>query len=90
MKLTNEAISKLLKSCDLLQHRTLPAEDCMHSSTKCFTECMKVFDLDAPIAVAITFRVQFDYPVNEKGFARIYNDGTMKMWTGDDPFACLD
>jgi hypothetical protein len=51
---------------------------------------MKVFDLDAPIAVAITFRVQFDYPVNEKGFARIYNDGTMKMWTGDDPFACLD
>jgi hypothetical protein len=90
MKLTDEAIAELRKSCKKIEERTLPEEKCAHASTKCLSECLSIFNLDAPTPVSITFRVKFAEPVNKMGFARINNDGTMKMWTGDDPFANQD
>lgn len=90
MKLTDKEIATLRESCNKLQERTIPAEKCAHESTKCFIECIRIFNLGAPTPVSITFRVKFAEPVNEMGFARLNNDGTMKMWTGDDPFANQD
>lgn len=87
MKLTDKAIAALHESCHTLQKRTIPAENCSHYAVDFFRESKKVFEQDGPTIVSITFRIYIDEPVSKKGFARIYNDGTMAMWTGDDPFS---
>lgn len=84
MKMTNEAIDKLIKSCDELQRRTTPAgPEYMASSTRCFDACMRAFEGSA--VEAITFRIYLNAPVSKPGFAKIYRDGRMEMCTGDDP-----
>lgn len=83
--MTNTAIATLIDTCDKLQARTAPVRGYMHSSCRCFDACMRAFDNSRLPAEAITFRVYFTDPVNKAGFARIHNDGTMQMWTGNDP-----
>lgn len=84
-RITNTAVATLIELCDKLQQVTIGTRGYMHSSCRCFDACMRAFDTDRLPAEAITFRVYFNVPVMKKGFARIHNDGTMQMWTGDDP-----
>lgn len=86
MKMTNEAIDKLIKSCDTLQRRTTPAgPEYMASSVRCFDACMRAFDRQDSAVESITFRVYMNAPVSKPGFAKIHRDGRMEMCTGDDP-----
>lgn len=75
----NINIDRLIESCDLLQHRTILAEGCMHSSVRCFDACMRAFDREVLPAEAITFKVYFNAPIMAYGEATIYRDGRMEM-----------
>ncbi len=79
--MTNEAIDKLLESCDELQRRTIWKEGCMHNGARCFDACMRVFDCETP-ANWIEFDVFFNAPMMLAGRARIYSDGHMEMRLG--------
>lgn len=74
-------IDNLIKSCDLLQQRTIPCAGYMHSSVRCFGACMRAFDRKACSAESITFAVYFNAPVMKPGEATIYRDGRMEMRT---------
>lgn len=81
MKPIDIDIDNLIKSCDLLQQRTISCAGYMHSSVRCFDACMRAFDRKALPAEAITFAVYFNAPVMKPGKATIYRDGRMEMRT---------
>lgn len=81
--MTNTQIQNLIDSCDKLQQRTISAKGFMHSSSKCFDVCMRLFDCEFP-AHDVTFNVYFNVPVMKAGFAKIYRDGHMEMWTSKE------
>lgn len=77
--MTQINISDLIKSCDLLQARTIPAKGYMHSSVRCFDACMRTFDRKVLPAESVTYRVFFNAPVSMAGEATIHRDGQMEM-----------
>ena len=83
--MTSNAIDLLLKSCNLIEQRTI-SMGCgyAHSSDECFNICKSAFKNSRIAPEAITFRVFFSEPVSVEGRARIYRDGSMEMWTGPD------
>jgi hypothetical protein len=74
-------VAKLIESCDALQRRTITAEGCMHSSSRCFDACMRAFDKKDLPAESITFKVFFNAPVMKYGEATLNRDGSMQMRT---------
>ena len=76
--MTNTNIDKLLDNCQLLQNRTIYAEGCMHSSTRCFDACMRAFDAKVP-AQSITFKIYFNAPILAESEATFYRAGRMEM-----------
>lgn len=77
----NINIDKLIESCDTLERRTIYAEGCMHTSSRCFDTCMRAFDNKALPANSITFKVFINAPVMKYGEATVYRDGRLEMRT---------
>ena len=79
--MTQINIPALIDSCDALQRRTIWKEGFMHSSSRCFDACMRLFDTKHAPAESVTFRVFFNAPVMKEGEATIHRDGRMEMRT---------
>ena len=70
-------VEKLIEACDLLERRTVNAEGCMHSSSRCFYACMKAFRE----AESITFKVFLNSPIMKYGEATIHRSGKLELHT---------
>ena len=70
---------QLIRSCDLLQQRTISLAGYMHTSSRCFDACMRAFDNSKLPANAITFKVYLNAPIMRPGEATLYRDGRMEM-----------
>lgn len=79
--MTTINIDNLIKSCDLLQQRTIYAPGYMHTSSRCFDACMRMFDNSKLPANSVTFSVYLNAPIMKPGEATIYRDGHMEMRT---------
>lgn len=82
MRLTTEAIMRLIDNAYLLEERTVQSNSHLHDHVEVFDACMIAFGGSIP-AKTVRFSVLLADPVNKEGYVEFGRDGSMRLMTKD-------